>query len=223
MDKRTAYAHVDHTQLKAVAAWSDIDKLCQEARQYGMATVCIPPSFVNQAHQEYPDVKVCTVIGFPLGYNTTQTKVAEAVQALQEGAQEIDMVVNLGDVKAGRFGRVTEEIRALKQAAGSRVLKVIVETCYLTQEEKVALCRCVTEGGADFIKTSTGFGTGGATMEDIELFKQHIGPNVKIKASGGIRTKEAIEAFLAAGVERIGASGAIQAFEGADTTAKGGY
>ncbi len=216
MDKKTVFSHVDHTLLKATSTWEEVSALCQEALEHGMATVCIPPRFVRLAKETYPNLQVCTVIGFPLGYNTTAIKAAEAEQALREGADEIDMVINLGDVKAGRFAQVTEEIKKLKDIAGDKVLKVIVETCYLTDEEKVALCGCVTEAGADYIKTSTGFGTGGATLADIRLFKQHIGPKVKIKASGGIRTAEDMEAYLAEGVDRIGASAAIKAYADRD-------
>lgn len=207
---------MDHTLLKATSTWEEVSALCQEALEHGMATVCIPPRFVRLAKETYPNLQVCTVIGFPLGYNTTAIKAAEAEQALREGADEIDMVINLGDVKAGRFAQVTEEIKKLKDIAGDKVLKVIVETCYLTDEEKVALCGCVTDAGADYIKTSTGFGTGGATLADIRLFKQHIGPKVKIKASGGIRTAEDMEAYLAEGVDRIGASAAIKAYADRD-------
>ena len=216
MDKKTVFSHVDHTLLKATSTWEEVSALCQEALEHGMATVCIPPRFVRLAKETYPNLQVCTVIGFPLGYNTTAIKAAEAEQALREGADEIDMVINLGDVKAGRFAQVTEEIKKLKDIAGDKVLKVIVETCYLTDEEKVALCGCVTDAGADYIKTSTGFGTGGATLADIRLFKQHIGPKVKIKASGGIRTAEDMEAYLAEGVDRIGASAAIKAYADRD-------
>ena len=216
MDKKTVFSHVDHTLLKATSTWEEVSALCQEALEHGMATVCIPPRFVRLAKETYPNLQVCTVIGFPLGYNTTAIKAAEAEQALREGADEIDMVINLGDVKAGRFAQVTEEIKKLKDIAGDKVLKVIVETCYLTDEEKVALCGCVTEAGADYIKTSTGFGPGGATLADIRLFKQHIGPKVKIKASGGIRTAEDMEAYLAEGVDRIGASAAIKAYADRD-------
>jgi len=216
MDKKTVFSHVDHTLLKATSTWEEVSALCQEALEHGMATVCIPPRFVRLAKETYPNLQVCTVIGFPLGYNTTAIKAAEAEQALREGADEIDMVVNLGNVKAGRFDQVTEEIKKLKDIAGDKVLKVIVETCYLTEEEKIALCGCVTDGGADYIKTSTGFGTGGATLADIRLFQRHIGPGVKIKASGGIRTAEDMEAYLAEGVDRIGASAAIKAYADQD-------
>lgn len=214
MDQKQALSHVDHTLLKPTATWEQVRALCEEAIEHHTASVCIPPSFVKQAHETYREkLNVCTVIGFPLGYCTTAVKVAETVDAIQNGAGEVDMVVNLGWVKEGRFDLVTDEIRQLKAAAGSKVLKVIVETCYLTGEEKIALCKCVTDAGADYIKTSTGFGTGGATVEDILLFKQHIGPEVKMKASGGIRTKEEIETYLELGVDRIGASSAIKAYQ----------
>lgn len=214
MDKKAVFSHVDHTLLKAVSTWKEVDKICQEGVNYGMASVCIPPRFVKQAKEKYGGrLKVCTVIGFPLGYSTTAVKVYETRQAVNEGADEIDMVISLGDMKDGNFAAVTREISAVREACGGKPLKVIVETCYLTEEEKIAACRCVTQAGADFIKTSTGFGTGGATPEDIELFKQHIGPGVKIKASGGIRTREAMEGYLAQGVERIGASAAITAYQ----------
>ncbi len=212
MDKREVFAHVDHTLLKPTATWGEIKLICEEGLTYGMASVCIPPSFVKQAKGHFPALNVCTVIGFPLGYNTKEVKLYEAQLALQEGAGEIDMVVNLGDVKEGNFEKVTDEIRTLKSAAGNKVLKVIIETCFLNEAEKIALCECVTQGGADYIKTSTGFGTGGASMDDIKLLKQHIGPNVKIKASGGIRTAEDMLAYLEAGVSRIGASAAVEAF-----------
>ena len=222
MDMKTVFSHVDHTLLKPTATWEQIRVICEEGLRFGMASVCIPPCFVKRAKEAYPALNVCTVIGFPLGYNPSDVKAAEARQAIAQGAGEIDMVVNLGNVKAGEFDRVTDEIRLLKKEAGDKVLKVIIETCYLTDEEKIALCRCVTEGCADFIKTSTGFGTGGATMKDIELLKANIGPGVRVKASGGIRTAEDILAYLEAGVDRIGASGAISAFEGRNKADDGG-
>lgn len=213
MDKKTVFSHVDHTLLKADSRWVDVDLVCGEAAENGMASACIPPRFVKLAKDKYGNrLNVCTVIGFPLGYNTTSVKVFETQQAILDGADEIDMVINLGDVKSGDFERVTEEIRAVKAACKGKILKVIIETCYLTEEEKIALCGCVSEAGADFIKTSTGFGSAGASPEDIELFKKHLAPGVKIKAAGGIRTREAIEGFLAQGVERIGASAALKAF-----------
>ena len=208
-------SHVDHTLLKASADWESIQALCREAVLYSAACVCIPPSYVAKVHAAFGSaLVVCTVVGFPLGYHCTVTKLAETRQALSEGAGEIDMVVNLGDVKDKDFGAVTAEIAALKEACGNAVLKVIVETCYLTGDEKIALCRCVTEGGADYIKTSTGFGPSGADLTDIALFRKHIGAGVKIKAAGGIRTKEDILAFLEAGCDRIGASAAVSALYG---------
>lgn len=199
--------HVDFTLLKAFATWDQIKALCDQAVAMHTASVCIPPSFVKAVKHTYGDtLRICTVIGFPLGYNVTSVKVLETAQAVADGADEIDMVVNIGDVKSGLWDKVTSEIKAVRRACPGKVLKVIIETCYETEEEKTALCRCVTEGGADYIKTSTGFGTAGATLEDIRLFAAHIGPGVKIKAAGGIRTKEAMEAFIAAGADRIGAS-----------------
>ena len=211
MTKEEMLSHIDHTLLKPVSTWEQVKKICEEGAANRTASVCIPPAFVKRAAQEFKGkVKICTVIGFPLGYNTTATKVFEAREAIENGADEVDMVVNLGDVKEGSFDKVTEEIRALREASKDHVLKVIIETCYLTEEEKIALCKCVTDAGADHIKTSTGFGTGGATIEDIELFKQHIGPDVKMKASGGVKTLEDLTKFLDAGCDRIGSSSAVE-------------
>lgn len=216
MESVEILARVDHTLLKATATWAEVEKLCREAIAYKTASVCIPPAFVKRAADKYGrQVPICTVIGFPLGYSTTATKVFETRDAIANGAAEVDMVVNLGDVKEARFDDVTKEIAALKLAAKDSILKVIIETCYLTEDEKIALCGCVTKGGADYIKTSTGFGTAGAQIADIELFKKHLGPGVKIKASGGIRTKNDFEAFAEAGCDRIGASAAIAVFGGA--------
>lgn len=202
---------IDHTALKAITTWSDIKTLCGEATTHHTASVCIPPNYVARAHAEFPVLNLCTVVGFPLGYSTTACKVYETREAVANGASEIDMVINLTDVKNGDFDKVTAEIAALREATGSNILKVIIETCYLTQEEKVQLCKCVTEAGADYIKTSTGFGTAGAQLDDIELFRRNIGPAVKIKAAGGIRTQEAIESFCNAGCDRIGCSATVQA------------
>lgn len=211
MDTKTILNHVDHTQLKAFATWEDIKTLCDEAIEYKTASVCVPPSYIKRIHDTYGDqINICTVIGFPLGYSVTAAKVTEIREAIKDGAGECDMVVNIGDVKNGAFDKVTEEIRTLKEACGDKILKVIIETCYLTEEEKIALCDCVTKAGADFIKTSTGFGTGGATMEDILLFKKHIGENVKMKAAGGIRSVSDMEDFMDAGCERLGTSSAIK-------------
>lgn len=210
MNTSEILSHVDHTLLKAFATWEDIQKLCEEAMEYHTASVCVPPSYIKRIHDTYGEkINICTVVGFPLGYSTTKAKVAETVQAIEDGASEVDMVINIADVKNGDFDKVTEEIRSLKQAAGDKILKVIIETCYLTEEEKIAMCKAVTEAGADYIKTSTGFGTGGATMEDILLFKKFIGPHVKMKAAGGVKSVEDMEAFLEAGCDRIGTSSAI--------------
>lgn len=209
MKKQEILNIVDHTVLKACATWDEVDALCQEAIKFKTASVCIPPSYVKRVAEKYGDqLTVCTVIGFPLGYNTTEVKIFEAEQAVKQGAKEVDMVVNLGDVKNGEFDKITDEISGIKKSINGNLLKVIVETCYLTQDEKIKLCECVTKGGADYIKTSTGFGTAGAQIEDIELFKKYIGKDVKIKASGGIRTLEDYEKFANAGCSRIGASGA---------------
>lgn len=209
MENREILSHIDHTQLKAFATWEDYVKLCDEAVRYQTASVCIPPCFVGRVRESYLKLNICTVVGFPLGYCVTAAKVAEVEEALRDGADEIDMVVNISDVKSHQYDKVEEEIRILKEACGSHVLKVIIETCYLTKEEKIAMCHAVTAAGADFIKTSTGFGTGGATLEDVQLFKEHIGPRVKIKAAGGVRTREDLERFLAEGCERIGTSSAV--------------
>lgn len=207
---------VDHTQLKAFATWQDIEKLCKEAEKYETASVCIPPTYIKRVHQAYPALNICTVVGFPLGYSVTAAKVAEVEQALQDGCNEVDMVVNISDVKNGLFDKVEEEIRILKSACGEHILKVIVETCYLTEKEKIAMCKAVTNAGADYIKTSTGFGTGGATKEDVELFKVHIGQNVKIKAAGGVQTLEDLAMFLELGCARVGTSKAAALCEGTD-------
>ncbi|MGN0551937.1 MAG: deoxyribose-phosphate aldolase [Oscillospiraceae bacterium] len=211
MEKELIYPHIDHTMLKAVSTEADIDKLCEEALRLNTASVCIPPSFIAYARNKFGEkLNICTVIGFPLGYNATAVKVFEAQCAIADGADELDMVVNLGDVKMGRFDKVTAEIAALKKVCGDKVLKVIIETCYLEKLEKIALCDCVTNAKADYIKTSTGFGTDGARLEDIKLFKKHIGENVKMKAAGGVKTKADLEAFLGEGCERIGTSSAVK-------------
>ena len=208
MEKKEILSHIDHTMLKAFTSWKDIENLCLEARKFGTASVCVPPCYVGRIRDAFPDIRVCTVIGFPLGYSVMQAKVEEARKAVREGAAEIDMVINITDVKNGNFARVQEEIETIRRITEGKILKVIIETCYLTEEEKIRLCKIVTEAKADYIKTSTGFGTAGAVMADIELFKKHIGPDVKIKAAGGIRTRESAEAFLAAGCDRIGSSSA---------------
>ena len=202
--------HVDHTLLLQGATWEEIRQICDDGAKYQTASVCIPPSYIKQA-SEYVQGKVaiCTVIGFPNGYMTTATKAFETKDALENGADEIDMVINIGWLKDKKYDLIEKEIRTLKAACGEKILKVIIETCYLTEEEKIAMCKAVTNAGADFIKTSTGFGTGGATKEDVELFKKYIGPNVKIKAAGGVSSMEDLEMFLGLGCERIGTSRAV--------------
>ena len=210
MTNQEILSHIDHTQLKAFCTWEDIQKLCEEAIAYQTASVCIPPSYIERIHQTYGDkINICTVIGFPLGYSTTESKIAEVKDAIKKGCGEVDMVINIGDVKNGDFEKVEQEIKALKEAAGDKVLKVIIETCYLTEEEKIKLCKCITNAKADYIKTSTGFGTAGATIEDIRLFAAHIGPDVKMKAAGGVKSREDLEMFLEAGCDRIGTSSAV--------------
>lgn len=211
MTDQEIFAHVDHTRLAAVSTWEEIEKLCEEAVRYGTASVCIPPFYLEQAAARYPSLRLCTVIGFPLGYSTTETKAFEAADAVKKGAEEIDMVINLCAVKNGDYDTVKRDIAAVKNACAGKTLKVIVETCYLTEAEKIRLCEIVTEVGADYIKTSTGFGTDGATIEDIALFRAHIGKNVKIKAAGGIRGQRQMEYYLTHGCDRIGTSGAVRA------------
>ncbi|MBO4616211.1 deoxyribose-phosphate aldolase [Lachnospiraceae bacterium YSD2013] len=214
MTKQELYSHVDHTQLKAFATWEDIVKLCDEAVKYKTASVCVPPCYIKRIHDKYgKDFNICTVIGFPLGYSVTAAKVVEAKEAIKDGANEVDMVININDAKNGDFDKIEEEIKTIKAACGDKILKVIIETCYLTDEEKIKLCGCVTRAKAEYIKTSTGFGTGGATFDDVKLFKEHVGPDVKIKAAGGIRTKEDMETFLSLGADRLGTSSAISILE----------
>ena len=211
-------AAVDHTVLSPTATETDILALCDEARTYHTASVCIAPSYVKRAAEYLSgDVAVCTVIGFPTGYSTTAAKCEEARIAIADGADEIDMVVNLGLVKDGRFEDVLAEIRAIKAVCGKKILKVIVETCLLTEEEKIALCDVVSRSGADFIKTSTGFSTGGATLPDIDLFAAHVAPHVKIKAAGGIRSLDDARAFLEHGAHRLGTSSVIKAIKAGES------
>ncbi|ONI39252.1 deoxyribose-phosphate aldolase [Candidatus Epulonipiscium fishelsonii] len=210
---------VDHTLLKPTATWEDIKEICDEAKEMKVASICIPPSFVKQASDYLKgEVAVCTVIGFPLGYNTTAIKVAEVKDALVNGADEVDMVINIGDAKAGKFDKIEQEIKALKEAAEDKILKVIIETCYLTEDEKIALCKAVTNANADFIKTSTGFGTNGATLEDIKLMKQNVGKDVAIKAAGGVRSIEDANNFIDAGASRLGTSSICQIIKNQQVT-----
>jgi len=219
MDKAKILSHIDHTLLAPTATWEAIEALCVDAITHQTASVCIPPSYVGRVAEKYGDkLTVCTVVGFPLGYQKTVAKVVETEAAIMEGAKEIDMVINIGDVKNGDFDLVTAEIAALKKSVGDNILKVIIETCYLTEEEKIRVCRCVTEAGADYIKTSTGFGTAGATKEDVALFKEHVGPNVKIKAAGGIRTVEDMVDFIELGCDRLGTSSAVKILSGVEAS-----
>lgn len=206
MDKSEILSHIDHTSLKAYVTKEDILTLCSEALEYHTASVCIPPVYVGVAKEKFPTLNIGTVVGFPLGYATTEAKVFEAKEAISNGAGEIDMVIHMGAVKNREYHRITREISAVKDVCGQRVLKVIVETCYLTLEEKVALCDCVSKAKADYIKTSTGFGSGGAVIDDIFLFKEYLDPMVKIKAAGGMNSVEDMEKFLQAGAYRLGTS-----------------
>ena len=208
MTNKEILSYIDHTLLKPTATWAEVEQLCKEALEHGCASVCIPPCYVKKAKESFPELKVGTVIGFPFGYQSQAAKSAEAWDARQNGADELDLVINQCDVKNGDLGEVVAEIGAIRQLAPDRVLKVIVETCNLSKEEKIAVCYCVARGGADYIKTSTGYGSAGAELEDVKLFKELMGERLKIKASGGIRTKEQMEAFLEAGCDRIGTSSA---------------
>ena len=221
MNNNEIFPHIDHTLLRATSTASEIDSICNEALTYNTASVCIPPSYVAYVHEKYPTLNICTVIGFPLGYSTTAVKCFEAQDAIENGANEIDMVIDLCFVKNGDFAAVESEIAAVKKACGDKVLKVIIETCYLTEQEKTELCGCVTRAGADFIKTSTGFGTDGARIEDIRLFRQYIGKNVRMKAAGGVKSKSDLEMFLNEGCERIGTSSAVKLLLSGESN--GGY
>ena len=207
MEWKEILSHVDHTLLKPEATWEDIRQVVEEGIHYGCASVCIPPAYVQRA-AEYAAgrVAICTVIGFPNGYNAAPIKAAEATHAVLSGAAEIDMVVNLGWVKDGLYDQVEAEIRAVKNACQGRVLKVIIETCLLTEDEKIKMCEIVTKAGAEYIKTSTGFSTGGATFADVELMRKHVGKEVKVKAAGGISSFDDAEEFIRLGAERLGTS-----------------
>ncbi len=206
-------AHIDHTCLKPDAKWENILTLCQEALRYETASVCIPPCYVKRVKTKYPELNVCTVIGFPTGYETTSIKYYETAKAVSDGADEIDMVINIGYLKNKEDDAVLNQITRVRHACEGKILKVIIETCCLTEDEKIRACALVTRGGADYIKTSTGFGESGANLEDIALMRKYIGENVKIKAAGGIRTREQMEAFLEAGCDRIGCSATSVLFE----------
>ncbi len=208
--------YIDHTLLKATATYDEILKLCNEAKQYDFASVCVNPANVTFAHQLLEDtgVKVCTVIGFPLGANTPAVKAFEVTDAITNGADEVDMVINVGMAKAHNWDAVYEDIKAVVDAANGVLVKVIIETCYLTDEEKVEVCKLAVKAGADFVKTSTGFGTGGATKEDVALMHKAVDGKAEVKASGGIRDKAAFEEMIAAGATRVGCSAGVKIMEG---------
>ncbi len=208
MDKQNILNKVDHTILAQTTKWEDIKKICDDGIEYNTASVCIPPSYVEEAKKYVGDrLKICTVIGFPNGYNTTNVKVYETLEAIEKGADEIDMVINIGWLKEKKYEEIENEIRAIKNVCGDKILKVIIETCLLTDEEKVKMCEIVDKSGADYIKTSTGFSTNGATFEDIELFKENLkGSNLKIKAAGGVKSFEDAEKFIELGADRLGTS-----------------
>ncbi len=211
MDYPSIISRVDHTLLRPDAVWTDIKTICDEAIKYGAASVCIPPCFVRRAVKYTAgSMPVCTVIGFPNGYSTTETKKYEVQEALKNGAAELDMVVNIGDIKAHEYDKAFDELLAVRGVCGDNILKIIVETCMLTEDEKIVMCQLISDSGANYIKTSTGFASGGAAIEDIKLFKKHKKPHLKIKASGGIRTFEDAERFIDAGADRIGASSLLK-------------
>ncbi len=214
-DVKNILSKCDHTLLGQASTWADIKKICDEGMEYETASVCIPPSFVKQA-KEYVGEKlaICTVIGFPNGYNTTAVKVFETQDALTNGADEIDMVINIGKLREGLYEEVCEEIRAIKQACGDKILKVIIETCLLTEEEKVKMCQIVTQAGADYIKTSTGFSKAGATLADVRLMRANVGEKVLVKAAGGISGLEDAQNFLDEGASRLGTSRVVKAVQG---------
>ena len=219
MNTEEMLKHVDHTLLLQGATWAEIKQICDDAMKYHTASVCIPASYVKQAKEYMGDrMNICTVIGFPNGYSTTAVKVFEAKDAIANGAVEIDMVINIGWLKDGRYEDILTEIKALKEACGTLILKVIIETCLLTDEEKIKMCEIVTQSGADYIKTSTGFSTAGATFDDVRLFAEHVGKNVKIKAAGGIATLDDAEKFLALGADRLGTSRIVKLVKGQEAT-----
>ena len=223
MDKKEIFKTVDHTLLTQGATWAEIKEICDDAVAYGTASVCIPPSFVKRAADYLGDkMPVCTVIGFPNGYNTTRTKVFETRDAIENGAEEIDMVINIGDLKDQNYDKIEAEIREIKEACGDKILKVIIETCLLTEEEKIKMCQIVTDAGADYIKTSTGFSTAGATFDDIALFAKHVGPDVKMKAAGGIKSFDDAEKFIELGASRLGTSRIVKLAK-AETIEEGSY
>ena len=215
MNIQEILAKCDHTLLSQTATWADIKAICDDGMNYRTASVCIPQSFVKQAKEYVGDkLAICTVIGFPNGYATTAAKCFMASDTVDNGADEVDMVINIGWAKEGKWDEITSEIAAIKKACKGKLLKVIIETCLLTDEEKVALCKCVSDSGADYIKTSTGFSTAGATFADVELFAKHVAPHVKIKAAGGISSIEDAEKFIALGADRLGTSRIVKIAKG---------
>lgn len=215
VDTKKILSKCDHTLLGQASTWEQIRKICDDGMQYATASVCIPPSFVAQAKAYVGDkLPICTVIGFPNGYNTTAVKVFETQDAIKNGADEIDMVINIGMLRQGLDAEVCEEIRQIKAACGDKILKVIIETCLLTEEEKIRMCKIVTKAGADYIKTSTGFSTAGATFEDVRLMRENVGANVKVKAAGGISGLEDAQKFLDLGADRLGTSRVVKAVQG---------
>ena len=223
MELKDILAKCDHTLLLQASTWAEIQAICDDGMKYSTASVCIPASFVKQAKEYVGDkLAICTVIGFPNGYATTKAKCFMAADAVENGADEVDMVINIGWAKDGKWDEITAEIAAIKAACGDKILKVIIETCLLTDEEKIALCKCVSDSGADYIKTSTGFSTAGATFADVELFAKHVAPHVKIKAAGGISSLDDAEKFIALGASRLGTSRIVKVAKAleAGTTAK---
>ena len=215
MELKDILARCDHTLLAQTATWADIKAICDDGMKYKTASVCIPAAYVKQAKEYVGDkLAICTVIGFPNGYATMASKCFMACDAVANGADEVDMVINIGWAKDGKWDAITEEIRQIKAHCQGKILKVIIETCLLTDEEKIALCKCVTDAGADYIKTSTGFSTAGATFADVALFAKHVGPNVKIKAAGGISSLEDAEKFIALGADRLGTSRIVKIAKG---------
>lgn len=215
MDIKDILSKVDHTLLNPKATWEEIKNICDDGMKYSTASVCIPPSFVKRAKEYVGNrLKICTVIGFPNGYNTAEVKIFETENAIENGADEIDMVINLGDLMDKNYDNILSEITKIKSVCGERVLKVIIETCLLIEEQKIKMCEIVTKSGADFIKTSTGFSTGGATFEDIELFAKYVGENVKIKAAGGISSIADAEKFISLGADRLGTSRIVKIVKG---------
>ncbi|MBQ4551110.1 MAG: deoxyribose-phosphate aldolase [Oscillospiraceae bacterium] len=215
MDIKEILSKCDHTLLGQASTWAEIKAICDDGMKFKTASVCIPASFVKQAKEYVGDrLAICTVIGFPNGYSTTKVKCLEALDAVENGADEVDMVINIGWAKDGKWDEITAEIAAIKQHCQGKILKVIIETCLLTDEEKIALCKCVSDSGADYIKTSTGFSKAGATFADVELFAKHVAPHVKIKAAGGISSIEDAEKFIALGADRLGTSRIVKIAKG---------